>query len=105
VRTSVPSAWAVVSAKGRATGAGDGSYEDFLQTDAPQAMADAIVDLLQDSALRQRIGGAADDFVRENYGSESVSRQFESICRRVVARASSPGSVPVSPFPSSISPL
>jgi glycosyltransferase involved in cell wall biosynthesis len=77
----------------------------FLQTDAPQAMADAIVDLLQDSALRQRIGGAADDFVRENYGSESVSRQFESICRRVVARASSPGSVPVSPFPSSISPL
>jgi serine protease Do len=25
----------IVSAKGRATGAGDGSYEDFLQTDAP----------------------------------------------------------------------
>ncbi len=25
----------IVSAKGRATGAGDGAYEDFLQTDAP----------------------------------------------------------------------
>ena len=25
----------IVSAKGRATGIGDGSYEDFLQTDAP----------------------------------------------------------------------
>ncbi len=25
----------IVSAKGRATGSGDGSYEDFLQTDAP----------------------------------------------------------------------
>ena len=25
----------IVSAKGRATGLGDGSYEDFLQTDAP----------------------------------------------------------------------
>ena len=25
----------IVSAKGRATGVGDGSYEDFLQTDAP----------------------------------------------------------------------
>ena len=25
----------IVSAKGRATGAGDGSYEDFIQTDAP----------------------------------------------------------------------
>ena len=25
----------IISAKGRATGAGDGSYEDFLQTDAP----------------------------------------------------------------------
>ena len=25
----------ILSAKGRATGAGDGSYEDFLQTDAP----------------------------------------------------------------------
>ena len=25
----------IISAKGRATGVGDGSYEDFLQTDAP----------------------------------------------------------------------
>ena len=25
----------IISAKGRSTGAGDGSYEDFLQTDAP----------------------------------------------------------------------
>ena len=25
----------IVSAKGRATGVGDGSYEDFIQTDAP----------------------------------------------------------------------
>ena len=25
----------IISAKGRSTGVGDGSYEDFLQTDAP----------------------------------------------------------------------
>lgn len=78
----------------------------FLQTDEPQAMADAIVQLLQNPALRQRIGDSADRFVREHYGSETVTRQFEAICQRVMARVATAQQVPTpSSLSSSMSPL
>jgi glycosyltransferase involved in cell wall biosynthesis len=78
----------------------------FLQTDEPQAMADAIVQLLQNPELRQRIGDSADRFVREHYGSETVTRQFEAICQRVVARVATAQQVPTpSSLSSSMSPL
>jgi glycosyltransferase involved in cell wall biosynthesis len=58
----------------------------FLQADTAAQFAQDIVRLLDDAPLRKRIGDAADAFVREHYGSETIARQFESICLDVIAR-------------------
>ena len=58
----------------------------YLQADSAEQFAQDIVRLLDDPALRHRIGEAADQFVRSHYGSETIARQFESICLDVVAR-------------------
>jgi glycosyltransferase involved in cell wall biosynthesis len=58
--------------------------EHYLAADDPAAFADAVTGLLADPARRQKLGAAADAYVRAHYGSEPVARQFEAICRRVV---------------------
>lgn len=58
----------------------------FLQADTAERFADDIVRLLDDAALRRAIGDAANAFVREHYGSETIARQFEAICRKVADR-------------------
>jgi len=58
----------------------------YLQADTPAQFAGDVVRLLEDDALRRRIGDDANAFVREHYGSETIARQFEAICRGVVDR-------------------
>lgn len=57
----------------------------YLNADDPATFASAVTRLLDDPAHRIAIGTAADHFVRERYGSETVAKQFESICQAVVA--------------------
>jgi glycosyltransferase involved in cell wall biosynthesis len=59
--------------------------EHYLKADAPAAFAAAVNGLLADPRAGTTLGTAADRFVRERYGSEPVARQFEAICRSVVA--------------------
>ncbi|MGQ0634371.1 MAG: glycosyltransferase [Planctomycetaceae bacterium] len=54
--------------------------EHFLQADHAEAFAAAVVNLLEDRALRERLGRTADRFVRDRFGSATVARQFEAIC-------------------------
>jgi polysaccharide biosynthesis protein PslH len=58
--------------------------EHYLRADDPTAFAKAIGTLLASAEARNGIGRAADRFVRTNYGSEPVARQFEAICQAVV---------------------
>ena len=58
----------------------------FLQADTAAQFAQDIVRLIDDAPQRKRIGDAADAFVRAHYGSETIARQFESICLDVIAR-------------------
>lgn len=58
----------------------------FLQADTPQAFASDILKLMNDDSLRRNIGEAANAFVRQHYGSETIARQFEAICQKVAAR-------------------
>ncbi|MBO0699469.1 MAG: glycosyltransferase, partial [Zavarzinella sp.] len=58
--------------------------EHYLRADDPVGFAAAVGELLGARDTRDRIGRAADAFVRERYGSEQVARQFEAICQAVV---------------------
>jgi glycosyltransferase involved in cell wall biosynthesis len=54
----------------------------FLQADEAASFAAAIVRLLDDAALRQRIAGAARTRLEERFSWATVARQFEAICGR-----------------------
>ena len=56
----------------------------FLKADDSNSFAEAVNRLLASEETRQSLGETADRFVRENYGSEAVARQFERICFNVV---------------------
>jgi polysaccharide biosynthesis protein PslH len=58
--------------------------EHYLKADLAGDFATAVIELLASHPLRQRIGLAADQFVRQNYGSVPVARQFEAICASAV---------------------
>jgi glycosyltransferase involved in cell wall biosynthesis len=80
----------------------------FLQADDPETFAADVLRLLDDAPFRRGIGEAANAFVRERYGSEPITRQFEAICLDVLARVRERGSVRRSThnlFPSSSEPL
>ncbi len=57
----------------------------YLNADDPAAFAAAVTQLLDNPSRRTELGTTADRFVREQYGSEPVARQFEAICQAVVA--------------------
>jgi len=59
---------------------------DFLAADEAGAFAAAIVRLLDDAALRQRIVGAARTRLEERFSWATVARQFETICNKALRR-------------------
>ena len=75
---------AVVSTTIGAEGLPVRTGEHYLAADEPATFAEAVNTLLANAELRKKIGQSADRFVRQNYGSASVARQFEAICQSVV---------------------
>jgi glycosyltransferase involved in cell wall biosynthesis len=58
--------------------------EHFLERDAPAAMADAVLRLLLDRPLRDRLSQQARRLVEQRFGHREVARVFEMICRRTL---------------------
>jgi len=63
-------------------GVGATPGEHLLLADEPAAFADAVVRLLEEPALRERIGQAARQFVHERYDLEAAVAQWSSRCDR-----------------------
>lgn len=76
---------AVVSTRIGAEGLAVEPGRHYLLADDPAVFARQVVTLLDSRALRDRLGGAADHFVRERCGSASIARHFEAICQDVIA--------------------
>src|SRR5690606_31222100 len=51
----------------------------YLQADDAGTFASDILRLLRHRPVREAMGQAANRLVRENYGSETIARQFEAI--------------------------
>jgi glycosyltransferase involved in cell wall biosynthesis len=60
--------------------------ETFLRADDAPAFARCILALLDDSAMRVRIAGAARRLMEERFSWSRVARQFEAICLRTLER-------------------
>lgn len=60
--------------------------QHYLLGDTPEALAEAVVRLLEDKTLRQRISRDARHHVEANFSNEIVAREFEAICLRTVDR-------------------
>jgi glycosyltransferase involved in cell wall biosynthesis len=56
----------------------------FVEADSAAAMADSILDLLRDRALRARLSREARDYVEENMSARVAARAFEQICLRAL---------------------
>ena len=60
----------------------------LILADEPGEFAGAVASLLDDPARRSALGRSALHLVTERFGTESIARQFDRICRRAVeARA------------------
>ena len=57
----------------------------FLEHDDPAAMADAVLLLLRDGSVRERLSREARTFVETRFGHREVARVFEYICIRTLA--------------------
>jgi glycosyltransferase involved in cell wall biosynthesis len=60
------------------------SGDHLLLADGAEKLAEEVVRLLRSPELRVRLGAAARNLVETQFSSESVARQFESVCRRAV---------------------
>jgi glycosyltransferase involved in cell wall biosynthesis len=80
---------ALVSTSIGAEGLPVSSGEHLLLADSPPDFAEAVIQLLDNSDRRVRLGKAASHLVNANYGTETVARQFEQICEQTV-QATSP---------------
>jgi glycosyltransferase involved in cell wall biosynthesis len=60
------------------------SGDHLLLADGAEKVAEEVVRLLRSPELRVRLGAAARNLVETQFSSESVARQFESVCRRAV---------------------
>ena len=67
----------------------EGATGFLCDMDDPQAMADQTERLLRDPALRQTIGRAAADVVRQKYRTDAVVPLYEQFYREVLATSSS----------------
>lgn len=61
------------------------------QADTVPALATALLQLLDDAALRERLSAAARTLVAARFGHRAVAQVFEDICRRTVARPAQAG--------------
>ncbi|HEX6047382.1 MAG TPA: glycosyltransferase [Pyrinomonadaceae bacterium] len=59
--------------------------EEIVLADTPEAFADAVIKLLQDQTLADEIGQRAATRVRREFGWESVSDSFASICDQAIS--------------------
>lgn len=59
---------------------------ELLLADDPKAFADAVVKVLNDSQLANRLGKSSAELVRENFGWQRVSAQMADICKTVIER-------------------
>ena len=60
--------------------------QHLLVRDDPRAFADAAVQLLDDAALRERIGGAARRYVEANWTWEALFERLEKVLIEVAGR-------------------
>lgn len=58
----------------------------FLRADNPKEMAGAVVSLLNDAGLRNRISKSARELVENKHGYRGVARVFENICEDTMVR-------------------
>jgi glycosyltransferase involved in cell wall biosynthesis len=47
----------------------------------PQALAEAVIRLMEDPAERRRLGAAARDSVRRRFGVKNLTRRYERLLR------------------------
>ena len=71
---------AIVSTSLGAEGLAVTSSENIELADTPGEMADKLIRLLQDADYRGQMGQNARRLVVDNFGAETVARQFERIC-------------------------
>lgn len=57
----------------------------FVQHDDPAALAAALIQLLADAGLRERLSRAARELVESRFGHRQVAQVFENICLRALA--------------------
>lgn len=57
----------------------------LLVGDTPQTLADAVVKLLKDAALRKTLGEEGLKLVKERYPWEAIAQRFEEVYRKAVA--------------------
>ncbi|MFN6105045.1 MAG: glycosyltransferase [Planctomycetaceae bacterium] len=57
---------------------------NLMLAEGADRLAESVVQLLRSPQLRRTLGEAARNLVETQFSSESVARQFESICRRAV---------------------
>ncbi len=76
---------AVVSTSVGAEGLPIQGDENIILADNPEGFAHRVVELLRDSAARQRLGLAARQLVARNYSWSSVSAQFDAVLSRVAS--------------------
>lgn len=60
--------------------------ENLLLCEAGEEFADKVIELLQDRERRDLIAQSAFDLVVNNYSAEAVARQFDDICRHLMAK-------------------
>lgn len=58
--------------------------EEILLRDTPPEFAEAVVKLLKDKSLAEKIGGQAAKTVREKFGWQKVANNFAEICKRAI---------------------
>ena len=74
---------AVVSTRVGAEGLPVKDGENVLLADEPEEFASAVIRLLRDKALREKLGKAARRLVAENYGNPAVAKVCHDILERV----------------------
>jgi glycosyltransferase involved in cell wall biosynthesis len=75
---------AVVSTRVGAEGLPVTDGENVLLADEPEEFASAVIRLLRDKALRDKLGTAARRLVAENYGNSAVAKVCHDILERVI---------------------
>lgn len=60
--------------------------EHYLKADTPEEFSSAVLSLMEDKSLRDRLSGNARSYVEENFSHKKVAEEFEDICCKVLNR-------------------